>query len=173
MQSKNDLVLIGRFGAPHGIRGWVKVHSFTEEPADIFNYINWNVSYANNKSMFAAEVIEYKAHQSAFVVRLASIEDRDEVAKLTNSDIYVSRDELPNLDNDQHYWHDLIGMQVVNELAQALGVVNHFMNTGANDIMVVTGEDKKKILIPYVPDMYIHKVDTAARTITVNWAMEA
>jgi len=169
MQSNDDLVLVGRFGAPHGIRGWVKVYSFTEDPEDIFSYARWNVSYGNKKDLVATEVIEYKSHHPAFVVKLATIEDRDEVAKLTNGDIYITREELPNLDDDQHYWHDLIGMQVSNQNSQVLGVLLDFMNTGANDIMVIQTPDNKKILIPYVLDMYIQKVDVAARMIIVHW----
>jgi 16S rRNA processing protein RimM len=170
MQSSNELVLVGRIGAPYGVRGWVKVHSFTEEPLDLFNLGSWNVTYGNNKQ-FLAEIIEYKPHQSSFVVKLATIDDRDEVAKLTNGDIYISRADLPDLDEDQFYWRDLYGMQVVNQANELLGILMDSMNTGANDIMIVQN-GTTKILIPYVEDMYVKKIDLVERKIIVDWSAE-
>ena len=101
------------------------------------------------------------------LTQLKGYVEREEVAALTNCDIAVPREQLPTLEDGEHYWHELINMQVVNVQGELLGEVAELMMTGSNDVLVVKGP--QRYLIPYLPQEVIVRVDKEQRTITVDW----
>ena len=104
------------------------------------------------------------------LTRIEGYAEREDVAGLTNLDIAVRREELPDLDPGEHYWHQLIGMTVMTRDGSVFGTVREIMATGSNDVLVVVGE--RRYLIPYLPDVVILDVDTLKYQITVDWDLD-
>lgn len=164
MESDEPLVL-GKIASPFGVRGWTKVLSYTDPVEGLLDHKTWSVNQRGRQSGY--KVVEGKRHGKFLIVKFDGIDDRDEVAKLTNALVVVERGELPDTDDDSFYWADLIGLEVVTTDGIQLGVVERMMETGANDVVVVSGERER--LIPWVRDSVISSVDLTERKITVNW----
>lgn len=166
-------VIVGKIGAPYGVRGWVKVYSYTEPKENLFSYPLLLETGRHGWRPLAIE--HFKAHGDAFVVKLHEIEDRDQAALITNGNLAVYREDLPELDPEadkgSYYWADLIGLKVYNQNGIELGETVDFFATGANDVLVVQGETGEH-LIPYVPEQYILNVDLAAKQMKVLWDLE-
>lgn len=169
-QTSLDPVVVGSIGAPHGVRGWVRINSFTEPGDNIFTY---PLLLDTGKTGWQPiELEKFQAHGTGFVAKLLSIDDRDQAALITNAKLAVQRTDMPELDNGEYYWADIIGLTVSNEENIELGQVVDFFTTGANDVMVVRGADNKQHLIPYVPEMFILDVDLISKQIRVRWDAE-
>lgn len=163
-------VVVGKIGAPYGVRGWVKVHSFTEPGENLFTYPL--IFEANSHSKSSAIVVEqFKTHGGCFVAKLEGIDDRDAAALITNAQLAVQRKDFPELEDDEFYFEDLIGLTVFNEDNLKLGEVKEFFATGANDILVVQGE-KTEHLIPFVPEMFVIDIDLSNKQMKVRWDPE-
>lgn len=164
MPQLNNLILVGKIGAPHGIKGEVKITSFTEQAEDIFEYSPW---YLKKKNQWFDVEIEIAACQGKYlVVKLAGCDDREAAQQWTNCDIAIKREQLPDLPEGQYYWRDLEGLQVKTIAGMVLGTVDEVMETGANPVLVVIGE--KRILIPYLPHV-VNEVNLTASYVTVDW----
>ena len=158
-------VILGRIVGLFGVRGWVKVYSYTEPREAVLDYNEWLLS--RNGGWQRAVLAEGKRHGKAVIVRLEGVEDRDAAAELTGSDIGIDRDALPDPGEGHYYWADLEGLVVVHRDGTELGRVAYLMATGANDVLVVDGPDER--LIPFVPGEVILDVDLAAGVIRVDW----
>ncbi|RKF20908.1 ribosome maturation factor RimM [Alginatibacterium sediminis] len=167
-----ETVIIGRLGAVYGIKGWLKVNSFTEEPEDIFSYQPWLVGPADKQREL--KLTEWRRHSKSYIVKIEGYDLRELSQTLTGQDISVKSDDLPDLESDEYYWRDLIGMQVVNREGYRMGEVTDLMETGSNDVIVVKanlkdGFGKKERLIPFLESQTIDTVDKDSRVITVDW----
>lgn len=163
-----DWVIIGRFGRPHGVKGLVRVNSFTEPRDNIISYMPWYASIHHQWQMLKLQKVE--TTHNGVLAKIEGYEDREQVAQLTNAEIAVKRAQLPELKPGEYYWHQLMGMQVTNQAGASLGKVTDILPTGANDVLVVVGE--KKYLIPYVLDVFVLSVDVGQQTITVDWDVD-
>lgn len=152
---------VGRIGAPHGVRGWVRVISDTDPPENILRYRPWLLDEQPTR------VIEGRRHGKALIARLAGCEDRDAAAALTGQRIAVRRDQLPPPRADEFYWIDLEGLAVETLGGVGLGQVSHLLSTGANDVLVVEGERER--LLPFVWDQVVKDVDFDRHRILVDW----
>ena len=158
-------VILGRISGLFGVRGWVKVYSYTEPREAVLNYDRWLLS--SQDGWQEATVAEGQRHGKTVIVRIDGYDDRDQAAGLVGTEIGIPRDELPETDVDQYYWSDLEGLSVVHRDGTELGKVSHLLETGANDVMVVKGETER--LIPFVLDKVVLGVDLAKREIRVDW----
>ncbi len=158
-------VVLGRISGFFGVRGWVKVYSYTEPREAVLNYKSWLLSH--NGDWRTAEVAEGKRHGKTVIARIDGIEDRDQAAQLIGCDIGVPRSELPEMEAGQYYWSDLEGLRVLTKNGSELGKVEYLLETGANDVMVINGE--QEYLVPFVIDDVVLDVDLAAGVITVDW----
>lgn len=158
-------VILGRIVGLFGVRGWVKVYSYTEPREAVLDYKEWLLS--RNGGWQRAVLAEGKRHGKAVIARLEGVEDREAAAELTGSDIGVDRDALPDAGEGHYYWADLEGLVVVHRDGSELGRVACLMATGANDVLVVDGPAER--LIPFVPGEVILDVDLAAGVIRVDW----
>lgn len=168
MSQASDKVVIGKIGAPYGVKGWVKIHSFTEEPDAVFNYQPWQVGES------AVTVDQWRVQGKAFVAKLEGVESRDSADALKNLEIEIDASLLPDLGDEEFYWRDLKGMRVVNLKGYDLGVVQDVFNTGANDVLQIKANPKdafgqRERLLPFVYDEVIHNVSTEDKVITVDW----
>ncbi|KTD00049.1 ribosome maturation factor RimM [Legionella erythra] len=165
MKKTIDWVVIGRFGRAHGVKGLITVHSFTEPRDNVLRYTDWHM--LRNNQWQPVNLLRVDVIDKQILALVEGYSDRDQVAALTNLDIAVSSEQLPELPSGDYYWHQLIGLQVMNQQGVLFGTVTDMMPTGSNDVMVVEGE--KRHLIPYIPGRYVVHVDLEKHVILVDW----
>ncbi len=158
-------VVVGQFGAPHGVAGAIKVNSDTDPINAILNYHPWYIDL--NNSWQVLDPLEVKQQGTNLLAFIQNITDRDEVKRFTGHKIAVRRDQLPALPKGEYYWIDLEGMDVINEEGVALGKVDHLFSAGHTGVLVVQG--MKKHLIPFLQGQYILDVNLDTRVIKVHW----
>lgn len=168
-----EKLIVGRITTVYGVRGWVKVRSYTERPEAIFSYQPWFIETDNFAQ--SIEVDAWKPHADGLVAHLKGVDDRDVARGWCNSDIKIASAELPQLNDRDFYWHQLQNLVVYScsdKPDQRLGVVASMLETGANDVLVVRGDaesiDRRERLIPYT-DSHILKVDLQMQRIEVDW----
>src|SRR5690606_18034333 len=147
-------VLMGRVVGLFGVRGWVKVYSYTRPPEALLDYPTWQLEVRGEWQTRA--VAEARRQGRGLVARLEGFEDRDAAAALVGAAIAVHASELPARAEGEYYWAELEGLRVVNLADQELGRVSHLFETGANDVLVVRGERER--LIPFGKGI-VHEVD--------------
>lgn len=157
-------VVLGKFGAAYGVRGWLHLISFTDPIDTICTYKEWHVIHHNQWEILHIE--NSKKHGKGLIVKIKEINDRELAREYTNDEISVPRADLPNLAEGEYYWQDLIGATVITENGITLGVVKELLTTGSNDVFVVVGERER--LIPYTEGVVL-KIDVTKNEIIVNW----
>jgi 16S rRNA processing protein RimM len=170
----NNLIDVGRVTGAHGIKGWVKIHSQTEPSANIFDYQPWYVKTAHGVK--AIELVEWRNQGKGYVAKLKGIEDRNQAEAFCPVVIAIDKDSLPSLQKDDFYWFDIEGCRVISmfdNIKSDLGLVERIMPTGANDVLVVVGDDQSvdqnERLIPYVLGQFVTQVNIEAKLIHVDW----
>lgn len=161
-------VIVGRIVGLYGVKGWVKVRSYTDPPTNILEYSPWQVHTAEGCE--SLELSDGRAHGAGIVARLGNCADRDQAARLLGADIAVDRDQFGPAETGEYFWVDLVGLRVVNREGVELGTVDRLFETGANDVLVVRGERER--LIPFVMDQVVIEVDLQRRILTVDWDPE-
>jgi len=160
-----QLVTLGRISGAFGVKGWVKVHSFTDPRDSIAEFDRWILRADDGEENVVVET--GKPHGRTVIAKLEGVDDRDRALELIGAEIAVERDALAPCEPGQYYWTDLVGMQVVTRGGISLGTVDHLVETGANDVLVVRGERER--LVPFIREQVIVAVDPDARVITVDW----
>lgn len=165
---EQDRVVLGRITGAFGIRGWLKVASFTDPPEQILDYPLWRTDLpgGGNRELRPAEG---RRQGKGLAVRIEGIEDRNGAEALGKPELWVERRELPALASGEFYRADLIGFEVVNLAGQALGRVDHFHDLPASTVMVVSGERDRWVPIG---GKQLFRVDAGQRRITVDWDPE-
>ena len=159
------MVVVGRFGPPFGIKGWLNVISYTDPLTNLADYRPWFVE--RNGAWQEVAVGSIKPHRSGFVAQIVGIADRNEALDLAGRSIGVEDATLPAPGADEFYWKDLIGLTVEDGRGAVLGEVTGLIETGANDVLVVRAADGEE-LIPFV-DQFVKRVDLANRRLVVDW----
>jgi len=158
-----NMVVMGQIIAPSGIQGAVKVRIYTELPDALLDYDMWWIGKDPNWQQVA--VTEADLQGKFLIVRFKSHTERKTVEPFSGWEIGIPRNLLPQTDEDEFYWSDLIGLQVVNLQNETIGQVMELMETKAHDLLVV-GDQKE--LIPFV-DHIVKSVDLQAGKIVVDW----
>jgi 16S rRNA processing protein RimM len=164
-------MVVGRLGAVYGIKGWMKITSYTDIPEGIFDYSPWYIQQKGEWKEVAIE--DFKRHGKGLIAKLAGVDVREEAQSMTGAEIAIYATQLPELEDD-FYWRDLIGCAVETDKGYTLGTVSDMMETGSNDVLVVKANatdafGKKERLIPFLTEQVIINVDITARKIIVNW----
>lgn len=167
--SKEQYIVVGKISGVFGIKGWVKVYSFTEPRENILNYSPWLLRKGN--VLKSVEVLEGNLQGKAVVAFLASITDRDKAASLGGYEIVIDSALLPEPEEGEYYWRDLIGLNVETEQGVALGVVEYLLETGANDVLVVKEGDKER-LIPFLQGQFVKSINLESGMMIVDWDSE-
>ncbi len=162
----SDLINVGEVSGVFGVKGWIKVFSFTQPRENILNYSPWYLQKGSETKQI--KVIEGRRQGNLVVAALDGIDDRDQAAALSGWKILIEKRQLPPAEEGEYYWADLIGLRVENKQGIALGVVDHLLETGANDVLVVK-EDKKERLIPFLQPQTIVSIDLDLGMIVVDW----
>lgn len=165
MNKTVEWLIVGKFGRVQGLKGFIKVVSFTEPKESIINYSPW---YIKNKDCTQPiKLTKIEKNNKFYLVKVDGYEDRDSISSLTNCEILIKVEQLAKLPANEYYWHELVGMEVKNHKNVILGTVKDLIATGSNDVLVVKGN--KRHLIPYIQEECVVSIDAKERRITVNW----
>lgn len=176
------VVPVGTVGRAHGVRGWVRIRSDMEPAEELLRHDPWLVERAGGWR--AVGVLSARPQGNSLVAHLEGIEDRGAASDLTGARLGLPRGALPQLDDGQYYWADLIGLEVFDEAGESLGAVREMIETGANDVMVIrppgqasargrrrfaSAEDR---IVPFLVGGVVREVDLEAGCIRVSWRFE-
>lgn len=156
---------VGEISGVFGLKGWVKIFSYTEPRENILSYLVWQLR--KNGDIKPIKVKEGQRQGKNVVAHLEGADDRDVAESLVGWEIYIERDQLPALAKDEYYWIDLVGLNVITKAGVELGVIDHLFETGANDVLVVTGDRER--LIPFLMGQTVLEVDLDGKRLTVDW----
>jgi 16S rRNA processing protein RimM len=163
-------VELGKLVGVWGVKGWVKLHSYTRNRADISQYKTWYLQKPRSKDdPTPIKVLNCREQGQGMVVQFDGVNDRDVAAAMSGQTIFIKQSDLPELPAGEFYWQQLIGLSVLNE-SGPIGEILSIMETGANDVLVCKNveEGKADVLIPYV-DEVVQAVDIEAGTMIVDW----
>jgi 16S rRNA processing protein RimM len=173
---RNDIeqVQIGRFGAAYGLKGWVKVISFTDPIDQMMTYLPWQIRKGKQEVKLKIETC--KTQGKGLVALVEGFSDRNQAESVVGYEIWMDRARLPELEQGEFYWHQLEGLEVVGQAGENLGRVDHMMDTGSNDVLVVKPTpksiDDQERLIPYVEGDVVKDVDLDVARIVVDWNID-
>lgn len=153
--SVDAVVPVGRIGAPFGVRGWVRVRSDMELPAELIEHRRWSLrapAQRRGERLPWVEhlVVEAAVHGDGVVARLDGVGDRDSAGLLRHYDVGLPRGAFSGALPGEYFWVDLVGLPVTSRDGQVLGTVDYLMETGSNDVLVVRGDRER--LVPFIVD---------------------
>ena len=160
-----DLLQVGVVTTTHGVRGEVKVFPTTDDPAR-FKKLK-NVIVDNGKIQREMEICQVKFFKNMVILKFKDLDDMDEAQKLRQAKLFVTRDNAVELKENEYFIADLIGMEVVSDEGEELGIISDVLQTGANDVYVISKENARDILVPAIKDC-IRNVDVEQNTMTVH-----
>ena len=166
MSDNERRILLGRIVGAFGIRGQIKIESWTEPRDAIFRYQPWILRdvQGNEREFQGARGKESGKH---LVATFPDVTDRDVVEAMRGTDIYVLRSALPPPKAGEFYWIDLEGFRVVYLEGVDFGTVSHLFSTGANDVLSVRGDRER--MVPFVEPDFVKSIDFDGGLITVDW----
>ncbi len=171
-----DAVEVARIGEAWGVKGWIKLLPFSADPQALFSSKRWYVQ-ASDRGPRAFDgtallrVREAREHSGAVVAQVDGVDDRDAAQALRGARIFVQRSSFPSTSEDEYYWVDLIGLEVVNRQGESLGQVKELLQTAAQVVLVLrygSGDAWLERMIPFVA-AHVDAVDLDGKRITVDW----
>jgi len=156
---------VGRLGAAHGVRGWLRVQSFTDPPQRLFEWKSWRLESEKGPAR-DVKLLEVRPQGKGWIAKLEGVDERDGAARLTGQMILVERELLPPAEGREHYRDDLVGFEVKNVEGVLLGAVDHFLDTPGNAVMIIKGV--REYLVPVTRE-HLRSVDKDARKVVVDW----
>jgi 16S rRNA processing protein RimM len=160
---------MGRVSAPYGVRGWIKVQPYSEEPDALLGHARWWLRAREGWRSHA--VLDARLHSGAIVAQLAAIDQRECAAALRGADVGIERSALPRLRAGEHYHASLVGLNVVNRAGECLGRVSAVLDSPAHALLEVAAGDGRKRLIPAVPAI-VDAIEVDAGLVRVDWALD-
>jgi len=165
-EESSDYIVVGQVGATYGVKGWLKILSYTEAVDNLMEYRPWFVE--DLKGWKKVDVQDSKTHGKGLIAKLKGFDSPEVARVLSGKKIAVLRSQLPKLPQNEYYWSDLKGLTVIDQQGKILGKVVYLIETGSNDVLVVKGEDKEHA-IPYLPGQVVTRIDLATGEMHVNW----
>jgi len=171
METSEEFVPVGKISGVFGVKGWMKIFSFTEPRKNILSY---SPIYMSRKGEWIEmEVSGGRAQGKGVVMGLVSITDPDQALALIGSQLAIKKTQLKPTAKDEFYWSQLIGLTVVNLNDEILGQVDSLLETGAHDVLFVKDKERKtEQLIPYVVEDIIQLIDLDKGIIQVDWELD-
>jgi 16S rRNA processing protein RimM len=166
VSAREKWVILGRISGVFGVKGWLKVQSYTEPRDNIVGFRAWTLRM--NGVDHAFEVEDGHSHAGSVVAKLHGIDDRDRAREWLGADIVVARERLPAIAEGEIYWTDLEGLEVRTTSGIVLGKVDHLLATGGNDVLVLDSVPQR--LIPFVVGDVVKQVDLEMGLIVVDWS---
>jgi 16S rRNA processing protein RimM len=170
------MIVLGRITAPHGVKGWLKLHPFGDDPASWREIKHWWLGESEEDfgGWRAYPLQALRLQGKSWVVKLTGIDGRDAAEQVVGQYVGAPRTALPPTEEGEYYWADLVGLPVVNEKQESLGRVTEMLESGAHAVMVVMageGETAQKRLLPFVGQV-VKDVAVSAGRITVDWELD-
>ena len=173
-ETGNTRVTLGRLGKTHGIKGWLRLYSYTDPALNITEYRSFFASHEQWQQELVMDQVQEQG--SKLIAHFEGYDNPEAAQQLVGAELQVDTDALPELESDEFYWHQLSGLTVINTDGQVLGRVDHLLETGANDVLVVqateTSVDEHERLIPYLRDTVVKKIDLDSGEIEVEWGVD-
>ncbi|WWO96753.1 MAG: ribosome maturation factor RimM [Candidatus Dasytiphilus stammeri] len=166
----NNLVVLGKISSPYGIRGWLKINSYTDKKENIISYQPWIIHLNNEYHEIKLE--DWKTGKSSFIIKIKGYNTREESSKFSNTNIIGDSSVFPLLEDGEYYWTELIGCHVITKEGCNLGTVLELLSTGSNDVLVVHSsliKNKQQLLIPFIKQEVIKTIDIFSRYIEITW----
>jgi 16S rRNA processing protein RimM len=158
-----ERVIVAKIGAAHGVRGEVRLWPYTQDPMAIAAY--GPLETEDGRGTFEIESV--RAGKDHLIARLKGVDDRNAAERLTNVELYVPRDRLPPVANDEFYYSDLIGLDVMNEKGEQIGTVHAVHNFGAGDVIEITPLGSgETVMLPFT-ETTVPAVDLEKKQIVV------
>jgi len=165
-----DLMVLGKIVSVHGVKGEVKVFSFTDPVDNVLDYPRWTLR--RDGEVKQVELAGGRLQGKVLVARLKGLDDREVARTYAGFEICVPRSQLPELEDGEFYWYQLEGLKVIDQAGQLLGKVDHLFETGANDVMVVKpcadSLDDRERLLPYTQQCVL-SINLDAGEMQVDW----
>jgi 16S rRNA processing protein RimM len=165
-ESADRLLVMGHVAAPYGVKGWLHVTPYTEQQDGLLDYPSWYLRM-QYRDWHEIRLVQGRVHGKGLVVQLEGCNGRDDASTWTGAEIGIYRSLLPATGEDEFYWSDLTGLKVITVTGKLLGQVDHLIETGSNDVLVVRGEQEH--LVPYITGQVVKSVDLTAGEIRVDW----
>jgi 16S rRNA processing protein RimM len=164
------MIVLGRLVAPYGVRGWFKLHPFADDPAAWCGLSQWWLAAdpeLASDTWQAHKLEAVREHGKGLIAKLVGVDDRSAAEALQGAYVGVPRDAMPETSEDEFYWDDLVGLEVLNDKGESLGKVSSIISAAANDVLVVQDGEAERLL-PFVGNV-VQEVDAAAGVIRVAW----
>lgn len=170
--TQTEKVILGKIGAPYGIKGWLKLTAYTDDPQGIFDYDSLLIQV--NGQWQSKPVAQWRRHNNGIVLKFEAVDDRESAQQYTHAEIAVLVEDLPELAEDEFYWRDLIGLSVINESGYQMGQVTDMLETGSNDVLVIKAKPndafgKTERLIPFITEQFVKEINQQDKTMLVDW----
>ena len=162
------MVVVGKIGAAYGVKGWVRISSYTVPADNILRYEPWYVRSDGDWGPLAVDGA--RRHQQGVVAHVDGIDDRTAIERYRGWEIGVVEENLPATDENEYYWKDLVGLSVHSSDGVDLGKVVRLIETGAHDVLVIEGE-AGQILVPFVRQI-VTSVDLNAGRLIAEWQLD-
>lgn len=163
--SKQELIHVGKISGVFGVKGWLKITSYTEPRDNIIRYRNWFLKKDTEQK--PVNVVAGHVQGKGVVAQVNGVEDRDSAQMLMGWNIYIDYKQLPPPESGEYYWADLVGLNVENMQGVGFGKVDSLMETGANDILFIKGERERAI--PFLQGQTVKSIDLESGRIIVDW----
>ncbi|MCB9997549.1 MAG: ribosome maturation factor RimM [Methylobacteriaceae bacterium] len=150
MTNNPRLVLVGRFGAPQGVRGEIRIKSYTADPLAIGDY--GPLSDETGAKKFEIERLR-PLKEDMVVAKVKGLSDRDAAGALTGVSLFVAREKLPPPDEDEFYIADLVGLSAVTPDGETIGIVKNVLNFGAGDILEIAPASGETLMLPFTKEI--------------------
>ncbi len=159
-----DLLLVGTIGVPFGVKGQLKLHAFTSRPEHLRRVKRVYLG-DDRAEVVLRRAVEHKPN--VLILTLAGIDSREAADALRGSEVYIREQDAAPLDEDEYFLHDLPGLQVETVAGETIGTVKEVLETGANDVLVVTRPEGGEVLIPMIRDV-VKTLDVAAKRVIIE-----
>ena len=163
----NTWLTVGQIGRAYGLKGWVKIHSYTDPCTNLMHYQPWHRQ--TPEGFQPLPLTDCQPHGHALIAHFAGIDTPEATRSLVNVKISILRSQLPPLAINDYYWTDLEGLNVYNLQQHYFGQVKYLFETGANDVMVVSQKNHAELFIPFVMPHIVKQVNIAEKKIIVDW----
>ncbi len=164
-----EKIIVGKINGFHGVKGFIKVFSETRPREGILHYQHFFIQ--RNGQWDVLEVEVGQKHSKHILFKFKGLDSRDAVEPLLGVELYIQREDLPALTEDEVYWVDLYGLKVINHEGVELGIIEDIFETGANDVLAVKGA-KGEVLIPYSLEYIVMEINLTEGYIVVDWDEE-
>jgi 16S rRNA processing protein RimM len=171
MTTSEGFIPVGKISGAFGVKGWVKVYSYTEPRENILNYKPLFIS--RKGEWVELKVNNGRVQGKGIVIEVEGVTDPDHVLPLIGAELAITKQQMKPTSKDEYYWSQLIGMNVKNERDVDFGNVVSLLETGAHDVLVVQNKlNKSEQLIPFVLDDIVLEVDVESNLIRVDWELD-